>query len=133
MLPAVRNLGIPVIILNLQPVPAIDYDHLNGLRNRGLMTGEWLAHCQACSLPEIAHTFNRAGVKYEIITGYLQEEYIWKQIEDWITATKAVVGMRTNKTGILGHYYCGMLDVYSDTTLQPWRSELILNCWRCVV
>lgn len=118
VLPAVRNLGIPVIILNVQPVPAIDYDHLNGLGDRGLMTGEWLAHCQACSLPEIAHTFNRAGVKYEIISGYLQEEYVWKQIEGWITAAKAVVGMRTNKTGILGHYYCGMLDVYSDTTLH---------------
>lgn len=118
VLPAVRNLSIPVIILNVQPVPAIDYDRLNGMGDRGVMTGEWLAHCQACSLPEIAHTFNRAGIKYEIVTGYLQEEYVWKQIEDWIAAAKAVAGMRANKTGILGHYYCGMLDVYSDTTLH---------------
>lgn len=118
VLPAVRNLGIPVIILNVQPVSAIDYDRLNGMGDRGIMTGEWLAHCQACSLPEITHIFNRAEIKYEIVTGYFQEEYVWKQIEDWIAAAKAVAGMRVNKTGILGHYYCGMLDVYSDTTLH---------------
>ena len=23
-------------------------------------------------------------------------------------------GMRTSRLGVLGHYYCGMLDVYSD-------------------
>lgn len=118
ILPVVRDLGLTVIILNVQPAPAIDYDRLNDMGDRGSMTGEWLAHCQACSLPEITHTFNRAGIKYAIITGYLHEEYVWEQIGDWIAAAKAATNMRTNRTGILGHYYCGMLDVYSDTTLH---------------
>ncbi|MDR0815729.1 MAG: arabinose isomerase, partial [Bacteroidales bacterium] len=54
VLPVVRQLGVPVIVLNIQPVPAIDYAAVNALKDKGKMTGEWLAHCQACSLPEFA-------------------------------------------------------------------------------
>ncbi|MGI4788295.1 MAG: hypothetical protein ACRYFS_05540 [Janthinobacterium lividum] len=54
VLPVVQKAGVPVIVLNLQPVAAIDYERFNSLGDRGLMTGEWLAHCQACSAPEIA-------------------------------------------------------------------------------
>ncbi len=118
VLPIVRQLKVPVIVLNVQPVPAIDYDFLNAMGDRGKMTGEWLAHCQACSVPEFASVFNRAGVRYEIISGYLQEEYVWKEIAAWIAAARVTAGMRNNRMGILGHYYCGMLDVYTDTTLQ---------------
>ena len=46
-------------LLNLQPAAAIDYDYLNGMGDRGRMTGEWLSHCQACSVPEVACVFNR--------------------------------------------------------------------------
>ena len=65
--------GIPVVLLNLQPAPAIDYARLNGMSDRGEMTGEWLANCQACSLPEFCSVFNRAGTKYDVVTGYLDD------------------------------------------------------------
>jgi L-arabinose isomerase len=118
VLPIVQRLQKPVILLNIQPVPAIDYDYINGMGDSGKMTGEWLAHCQACSAPEFACVFNRAGIRYDIVTGYMQEPYVWNEIEAWIDAARAVGGMRNNRMGILGHYYCGMLDVYTDTTLQ---------------
>ncbi|MDR1340770.1 MAG: L-fucose/L-arabinose isomerase family protein [Prevotellaceae bacterium] len=118
ILPIVQETGVPVIILNVQPVAAIDYQALNAMKDKGKMTGEWLAHCQACSLPEFASVLNRAGIGYEIVSGYLQEEYVWKEIGEWIDAARAKAGMRRNRMGILGHYYCGMLDVYTDTTLQ---------------
>lgn len=44
VLPVVQRLGVPVIVLNLQPAAAIDYDYLNGMGDRGRMTGEWLSH-----------------------------------------------------------------------------------------
>lgn len=113
-----QNLKVPFILLNLQPVPAINYDHINSMGDCGKMTGEWLAHCQACSTPEFACVFNRANIRYDIITGYLHEEQVWKEIEAWIDATRTVKGMRENRMGILGHYYCGMLDVYTDMTMQ---------------
>jgi L-arabinose isomerase len=118
VLPVVQRVKAPVIILNLQPAAAIDYAYINSMGDRGKMTGEWLAHCQACSVPEFASVFNRAGIRYEIVTGYMQETYVWNEIEEWIKAAGAVCGMRNNRLGVLGHYYCGMLDVYTDTMKQ---------------
>jgi len=118
VLPVVQRLHVPVIILNVQPEAAIDYAALNTLDDRGKMTGEWLAHCQACSVPEFASVFNRAGIQYEIISGYLDEDDVWQEVWEWINAAYVKSEMRKNRMGILGHYYCGMLDVYTDTARQ---------------
>ncbi|KAA5824838.1 arabinose isomerase [Algibacter amylolyticus] len=118
VLPVVQKLGCPVVILNIQPVSAIDYESFNKLGDRGEMTGEWLAHCQACSVPELANVFNRSGIDYEFVTGYLDEPAVWNEIQDWIDASQVAKVMNNNRLGVLGHYYCGMLDVYSDLTKQ---------------
>jgi len=118
VLPVVQRTKVPVVMLNLQPVAQLDYEKFNALGDRGLMTGLWLEHCQSCSVPELACVFNRAGIDYYVVTGYLQEDEAWKEIEDWVAAAAVVAGMRNNRVGVLGHYYCGMLDVYSDLTQQ---------------
>ncbi len=116
VLPVARNLGVPVIILNLQPVPQLNYESLNNLGDRGKMTGVWLEHCQACSVPEIAGVFNRAGIRYEIVTGYLEDKTAWEEISEWVEAARVAKSLRINRMGVLGHYYGGMLDVYTDLT-----------------
>jgi L-arabinose isomerase len=118
VLPVVQQANVPVIVLNLQPVPQLDYQKFNALGDRGLMTGIWLEHCQSCSAPEIACVFNRAGIAYHLVTGHLQDDEAWREISDWVAAAKVAAVMRNNRVGVLGHYYCGMLDVYSDLTQQ---------------
>ncbi|NLA93378.1 MAG: arabinose isomerase [Spirochaetales bacterium] len=116
VLPVAQIVGVPIIILNMQPLAQIDYEAFNALGDRGLMTGEWLSHCQACSVPEIAHVFNNAHLKYDIVTGYLDDEVAWKQIDEWISAISVRDQLSETRFGILGNYYNGMLDVYTDVT-----------------
>ena len=118
VLPVAQKLKIPVVILNLQPVAELDYEAFNKLGDRGKMTGVWLEHCQACSVPEIASVFNRSGIQYDFVTGYLQDEEAWREIEAWIEAARVAAAIRNNRLGVLGHYYGGMLDVYTDLTKQ---------------
>ncbi len=118
VLPIAQKLKVPVIVLNLQPVAELDYENFNKLGDRGKMTGIWLEHCQACSVPEIASVFNRSGIQYDFVTGYLQDEDAWKEIEAWTEAACVAASLRNNRLGILGHYYGGMLDVYTDLTKQ---------------
>lgn len=113
-----QKLKVPILILNLQPVAQMDYEAFNALADRGKMTGIWLEHCQACSVPEIAAVFNRSGIKYNIVTGYLQDAAAWSEIKAWTEAARVARAMRNNRLGILGHYYNGMLDVYTDISKQ---------------
>jgi len=118
VLPVAQKLNVPVVVLNLQPVAQLDYEKFNQLGDRGKMTGVWLEHCQACSVPEIANVFNRSGIQYDFVTGHLQDEVAWREIQAWVEAARVANAVRNNRMGILGHYYGGMLDVYTDVTKQ---------------
>jgi len=119
VLPAVRRAKVPVIILNLAPAPAIDYDSFNRMGDRTNMTGEWLAFCQACPVPEIANVFNRCRIPFFQVSGMLENDPLaWDEISEWIEAARVANVMEHNRLGVMGNYYGGMLDIYSDLTQQ---------------
>lgn len=99
-------------------------------------TGEWLAHCGACPVPEVANAFNRAGIKYRQVNGLLGLDYTpeisvtdentanrpeairaWQKIGEWVDAAKVKAALQYCRFGFLGNNYNGMLDLYSDFTM----------------
>ena len=119
VLPVVRRARVPVILLNLSPAAAIDYKSFNQIGDRTKMTGEWLAYCQACPVPEIANVFRRCHIPFFQVTGVLDNDPLaWDEISAWIEAGRVAHTMEHNRLGVMGHYYGGMLDIYSDLTQQ---------------
>jgi L-arabinose isomerase len=117
VLAAVRRLRTPVLVLSLQPGKAMDYAAFNALGDRTAMTGEWLAWCSACPMPEIANVFARAGIPFRQVTGALEDDAAcWQQIEDWVHAAEVMHSLEHCRIGLMGHYYSGMLDIATDLT-----------------
>lgn len=119
VLPVVMRAKVPVIVLNLSPEAAMDYAAFNKMNNRTAMTGEWLANCSACSMPEIASVFKRSNIPFYQVTGMLHDDPIaWNEIAEWIAAAKVAHTLYHNRLGVMGNYYSGMLDIYSNLTLH---------------
>ena len=109
VLPAVQAAKAPVVLLGLQPTASLDY------ANTG--TGEWLANCAACCVPELAGAFTRARIPYDTVAGTIDgDERAWGKIADWVRAAGVARALRRARIGFMGHTYPGMLDMYSDFT-----------------
>jgi L-arabinose isomerase len=115
ILPVVRRARVPVLVLNLQPTAALDYQAFNALSNRTAMTGEWLAYCSACPMPEIANVFARCGIPFHQVNGALEgDEGCWHEIDEWMDAAHVSHTLSRTRLGLMGHYYSGMLDIATD-------------------
>lgn len=128
VLPVHQICKAPVIILNLQPAASMNYMETG--------TGEWLAHCCACPVPEFTNAFNRAGISYKVVNGLLGLESTpeisvadentagrmeavraWREIGEWARAASVKRTLQHSRFGFLGNNYSGMLDMYSDFTM----------------
>jgi L-arabinose isomerase len=109
VVPIAQRSGAPVLLINLQPTEAMDHATFD--------TGQWLAYCGACPLPEMANAFRRCGVPFRSVSGYLDDERAWSTITRWIKAAGVRGGLRHGRHGLMGHLYPGMLDVSTDLTL----------------
>nr|WP_308282986.1 L-fucose/L-arabinose isomerase family protein [Pseudonocardia nigra] len=108
LVPVAQRSGAPVLLINLQPTEKMDHDTFD--------TGAWLAYCGACPLPEMANAFERAGVEFRSVSGYLEDERAWARIARWVKAAGVRGTLRHGRHGLMGHLYPGMLDVSTDLT-----------------
>ena len=110
VLPVVQRARVPVLVLNLQPTAALDYENTD--------TGEWLANCCACCVPELSNAFARSQIQFNVVSGMLfNDARAWGQIRDWVQAASVKRTLERSRIGFLGHTYPGMLDMYSDFTM----------------
>lgn len=109
VLPIAQRTNTPVLVIDLQPTPRMDHDTFG--------TGEWLAYCGQCPVPEIGNVFRRAGVPFRSVSGWLQQDAAWDRIARWVRAADVRAALRHARHGLMGHLYPGMLDVSTDLTL----------------
>ena len=128
ILPVILRARVPVILLNLQPADVMDYSAFNRLPSRTAMTGEWLAWCNSCPVPEIANVLKRLDLPFHQVTGTLQNDpTCWLEVEQWLRASETVHALAHSRFGLMGHYYGGMLDVATDLTQVSGRFGLHLE------
>ena len=110
VVPAVQHVKRPVLVLNLQPTPQLDYESMT--------TGEWLANCCACCVPEISCAFARSRIQFNVVSGTLRDDpRAWGIIGEWVQAASAMRALNHSRIGFLGHTYPGMLDMNTDPTM----------------
>lgn len=115
ILPVILRAKVPVVLLNLQPEAAIDYARFNRMSSRTAMTGEWLAYCSSCPVPEIANVLRRLHIPFQQVTGMLHDDpACWADLEGWLTAAEIAKILSHSRMGLMGHYYSGMLDIATD-------------------
>ena len=81
-------------------------------------TGEWLANCAACCVPEIAGALTRARIPYDTVAGTIDDDpRAWEKIGAWVRAAGRRAGAAARAASASwATPIPGMLDLYSDFT-----------------
>jgi len=111
MLPAIRDLDVPVVLVNLQKVRCLDFETAG--------TAEWLGIGYAGgAVGEMVADLNRAGKRHAVITGVVEggDPQVAAEIEDWCRAAQVRRRLRYTNLAQIGRPYPGMMDLYIDET-----------------
>ena len=109
VLPIAQRSHAPVLVIDLQPTEKMGHATFD--------TGNWLAYCGQCPVPELGNVFRRAGIPFRSVSGWLRQEPAWQRIEHWVNAAHVREALRHARHGLMGHLYPGMLDVSTDPTM----------------
>ncbi|QJD84520.1 L-fucose/L-arabinose isomerase family protein [Cohnella herbarum] len=106
----ITNVGVPTVLVALQPRHALDYANTT--------TYMQLVNDNICALPEISGVLRRIGKPAAgMVVGTLNEDpRARNELKDWCLAANAKRAFKRSKIGYLGHTYEGMYDMHSDPT-----------------
>ena len=111
VLPAIRDLDVPVVLVNLQKKLAPDYANTD--------TATWLGQLYACgAVGEMVADLERAGKRHAVITGVVEggDPEVDREIADWCRAAQVRRRFRDTNLAQIGRPYPGMMDLYIDET-----------------
>ncbi|MFZ4582263.1 MAG: arabinose isomerase [Paludibacter sp.] len=106
-----KTLNIPIVLVALQPLEAMDYSKAN--------TYMQLSNDDICSLPEFTGVAARMGIKIpETIIGTLHNDKdVDKKIDEYCRIAKVLHGLKNAHFGHIGHSLNAMLDMHFDPTM----------------
>ncbi|MCD7764794.1 MAG: arabinose isomerase [Lachnospiraceae bacterium] len=119
MLPAVKDLDVPVVLVNIQKLKALDYDHTD--------IAAWLGEGYACgAVGEMVADLERFGKRHAVITGVVEggDATVQAEIEDWCRAAQTRRRFRDTNIAQIGRPYPGMMDLYIDESNLYRRMHL---------
>lgn len=108
--PFAKYLAVPQILVALQPLDSLDYDHAT--------TRMQLENDDICSLPEFTGVYKRlnAPKPFLIVDAESDTDGIAKRVLELERAITAASAFRYAKFGYMGHTYDGMYDMNTDPT-----------------
>lgn len=109
MLPAVKDLDVPVVLVNIQKKRVPDYDHAE--------IPDWLGELYACgAVGEMVADLNRYDKRHAVITGVVEggDPQVQTEINDWCIAAQVRRRFRDTNIAQIGRPYPGMMDLYID-------------------
>jgi L-arabinose isomerase len=106
MVPAVKDLSVPIRLLNVHADSAYDYVKSD--------TAEYLFHEGPCCIPEYAGTLVRLGKPFRVISGHFGQDRLWHELGADIRGAAAARAFRRLNFGVLGNTYTDMTDMPTD-------------------
>ena len=119
MLPAVKDLDVPVVLVNIQKLKALDYDHTD--------IASWLGEGYACgAVGEMVADLERFGKRHAVITGVVEggDPGVAREIAEWCRAAQVRRRFRDTNIAQIGRPYPGMMDLYIDESNLYRRMHL---------
>lgn len=108
--PIMREAGVPVVLLVLQPLSGLDYSKAS--------TRMQLENDNICSVPEFVSVAIRLGKKVaDVIIGTLYEDgKAAEEIGSWCDIAKVLHALKGARLGLMGHVMEAMYDMHADPT-----------------
>lgn len=113
LVPIAQRNSAPYLTLALQMAPTVAYDRVG--------TDELTLLGAPMTAPEVGCAFRRSNLPFHCVVGGDFQDEVWVEVKEWIEAAVARRALMDSRIGYLGHYYPGMLDMYSDFTLHQGK------------
>ncbi len=119
MLPAVKDLDVPVVLVNVQKLKCLDFEHAD--------IASWLGEGYAAgAVGEMVADLNRYGKRHAVVTGVVEggDPGVAKELEEWCRAAQIRRRFRDTNLAQIGRPYPGMMDLYIDESNLYHRMDV---------